>query len=346
MALNQELREQDRLKDYLTPKLKDYIFDELSASYLQKAGVQEIMTGVPVPFHREDLASRSASTLMLASNMAFVIGCDPSFQYRDNYLAYIEKTFGKDFAKPLVSQGADYAKNEDYLSACILFRAAILVDQSFPDAVFCYGRACHDAYSSAEDREEDFVGRFKAEALKCFEQYTMMAPEDDMGYYYLGYAYLNLGLYMKTKLTFDSFLRLSEHGELRAEVAKLQEKLEEPLKIEEGTNCVLSGRFESGIEILSRYEEDERFNTWWPLWYYLGTAYRGLGDGDQAIRCFLRVLQYSPSNTEAMEQLEELYLAAGEQAKSEKYHAKIGVVRRNQEEDRELRRRERGQTLS
>ena len=188
MALNQELREQDRLKDYLTPKLKDYIFDELSASYLQKAGVQEIMTGIPVPFHREDLASRSASTLMLASNMAFVIGCDPSFQYRDNYLAYIEKTFGKDFAKPLVSQGADYAKKEDYLSACILFRAAILVDPSFPDAVFCYGRACHDAYSSAEDREEEFVGRFKAEALKCFEQYTMMAPEDDMGYYYLGYA--------------------------------------------------------------------------------------------------------------------------------------------------------------
>lgn len=54
------------------------------------------------------------------------------------------------------------------------------------------------------------------------------------------------------------------------------------MKIEEGYNHVLAGRFAEGIGILSSYEEDERFNTWWPLWYYLGFAYSELGDRETA----------------------------------------------------------------
>ena len=97
------------------------------------------------------------------------------------------------------------------------------------------------------------------------------------------------------------------------------DKLAEPVKIEEGYNHVLSGRYEDGLNILQGYENDERFNTWWPLWYYLGAAYKALEDPAEAERCFKQVLNLSPSNVEAMEELLAIYETQGDQEKVEKF---------------------------
>ncbi len=40
-------------------------------------------------------------------------------------------------------------------------------------------------------QNEEYVGRFKAEALEWFEILTEVHPKFAQGYYYLGYAYLN-----------------------------------------------------------------------------------------------------------------------------------------------------------
>ena len=73
---------EDRIGEYLVPHLQDFIFDELSEGYLEKMGLKEIMTGVPIPLRKKEL--NKITTLTIALNMAFVIGCDPNFQYRDN----------------------------------------------------------------------------------------------------------------------------------------------------------------------------------------------------------------------------------------------------------------------
>ena len=88
----------------------------------------------------------------------------------------------------------------------------------------------------------------------------------------------------------ETFLKLSDNGELKAEVREWAEKLDEPVKIEEGYNLVLSGHFEGGIEVLSHYENDDRFNSWWPLWYYLGVAYKEIGEDEEAESHLLKTL--------------------------------------------------------
>ena len=70
---------EDRIGKYLTPFLNDYIFDELSDNYLQKSGLADILSGVPVPIRKNEI--ESISTLSIAKAMAFVIGCDPKFEY-------------------------------------------------------------------------------------------------------------------------------------------------------------------------------------------------------------------------------------------------------------------------
>ena len=53
------------------------------------------------------------------------------------------------------------------------------------------------------------MGRFKAESLEAFEIATIKNPQLAEAFYFLGYSYVNLGLYIKAKLTWDEFMKLS-----------------------------------------------------------------------------------------------------------------------------------------
>ena len=389
------LEEKDRIGQYLRPRLEEVVFDELSEAYLERSGLADILTGVPVPLKKNELGK--ISTLTIAKCMAFVIGCDPEFKYKENYLAYIKRMFEVRFANALIAEGVETAatkKSYDY--ACILFRAAMQIEPDNAGAYYCYGRACRDAYGlAAENLEsseevEELVGRFKAEALEAFEVATLKDPKLADAYYFLGYAYLNMGLYIKAKLTWEEYMRLTEAApdssleaaemaagslstnsdteifaekdetlenssknpptnnpaagnsayaenlkEVREEIAERLAALEKPVEIEKGYNLVISGRYEEGIQALSPFKEGE-FASWWPLWFYMGTAYGELGETDEAIACFTEVLKYAPSNIESMEELVKLYEKTGNAEKAEKYTKKIGIVKDNMEKDRIL----------
>lgn len=357
------LEEKDRIGQYLTPHLDEIVFDELSDAYLAKAGVADILTDVPVPLRKSELGG--ISTLTIAKAMAFVIGCDPEFKYKENYVSYIRRSFGEKFAAALVAEGVEAAdEKNDYDYACIMFRGAMQIDPENAGAYYCYGRACKDAYETAaadlgvsEDAEE-FVGRFKAEALEAFEVATIKDPKLAEAFYFLGYAYVNMGLYVKSKLTWEEYMRLTEEAasidetdekmrdegfaarikelrELRKEIALRLESLEKPVEIEKGYNLVISGRYEEGIELLSEYKEGE-FASWWPLWFYLGTAHAELGENEEAVSCFTEVLKYAPSNIESMEELVKLYEKLGDEEKAKKYASKAEIVKDNMEKDRQL----------
>lgn len=325
------LQEKDRISQYLTPHLSEMIFDELSDGYLERAGIKDIMTGVPVPIRKTEL--ESISTLSIARNMAFVIGCDPTFQYKENYIAYILRAFDKRFAEGLIADGVEGAARNDFEYACIQFRAAMQIDPDNANAYYCYGRACKDAYEAGE--EEEFVGRFKAESLEAFEIATLKNPQLAEAFYFLGYGYVNLGLYIKAKLTWEDFMKLSADEELKKEIVQRLEQLEQPVEIEKGYNMVLAGKYEEGIEALSVYTEGQ-YADWWPLWYYLGAAYAALERDDEAVASFLQVLRFSPSNAEAMEELVKLYEKLGDEEKAAKYRTKLEIVSENAKKDREV----------
>ena len=323
----------DKVGEYLVHHLDNMLFDELSDEYLKKAEMTEILKGVPVPFKAEQITGGATSTLMIASNMAYVIGCDRKFKYRDNYLAFIAKCFPHDFEKPLLNEGVKAAQDDDPETACIYFRAALQIAPSSQDALFLYARACKDAYEHGEG--EDYVGTFKAESLHMLERLTINHPDFDQGYYFLGYGYLNLGLYTKAKLTFDEFMRLSKEGELRAEVAEVLDKLVEPCKIEGGINDIMAGRYDRGVMVLEPYTKDDRFKTYWPMWYYLGIAYKEGGNLPEAERHFIECLRYSPSNTDVMNELVDIYEETGDDVKAKKYRDKITLIQHNIELDEE-----------
>ena len=336
----------DRIAEYLVPFMDEYVFDELSDNYLERAGVMDILKGIPVPINKSELGD--LSNVRIAHSMAMVIGCDVDFPHKDNYIQYIKRTFTDEFVKPLINEGIEFAVKDEYLRACVCFRAAILIWPENVDALYCYGRACRDAYETGEG--EEYVGRFKAESLEAFEKLTLLAPDFEMGYYYLGFGYLNLGLYIKAKLTFEEFLKLTEkpleetagipqeviderNGAID-EVRTWVSKLEEPVKIELGYNHVLAGRYKEGLETLTPYTESESYKDWWPLYYYLAIAHKEEGEPEKAEENLLKALKLSPGDIQIMGLLVDIYEELGNEEKAEKYRSKIKVVERNIEEEK------------
>ena len=174
-----------------------------------------------------------------------------------------------------------------------------------------------------------------------------MHPDYYMGYYFLGYAYLNLGLYTKAKLTWEDFMDLSddesladldaedqtndqkeERLELRKEIQERLYQLDEPVVIEKGVNQILSGDFQGGTETLSRYTEG-RYKNWWPMWYYLGIAAASMGQAEEAAAHYKKALVLSPSNVDVMKELVQLYEATGDEVNADKYRKKIQIVGMN-----------------
>ncbi|MDD5922252.1 MAG: tetratricopeptide repeat protein [Eubacteriales bacterium] len=342
----------ERITKYLTPKLDRFLFGELPEAFLQETGTESFMAGVPFPVEKTHLTDDSLSAVSIARNMAFVLGADPDFRYGEQYLRFIRTLFTEDFKRPLIKEAAESAKKEDFETACIFCRATLLFDPENRDALLLYGQALHDAYEAKAEEEnpslsdEEYIGNFKAESMEVFERITVLYPEEPAPYYYLGYAYLNLGLYNKSRLTFLEFTRLSKSEDEKKEAQDLIRQLKDPCILEEGVNRILSGHPETGIDILSEYENHPEYGKWWPLWYYLGIAHRDIGNTEEAVKDFLAALRTSPSNIDVMNELISLYESLGNSEKAEKYRKKIGVVKKNQEMDREQRRKESGMTVS
>ena len=342
-----ETGKKDRISKYLIPLNKDMLFGELSEDFIRAMGAQGILDGIPVPVSEGGNGQIAVRSIVL--DMAKVIGGDPDFIYADRYLAYIKAAAGEQAEPMLVSEAASLADSGRFEEACMLLRTALAIDPRSRVALYLYGRACKACYEAASESEipggpgsaEEYIGAFKAESMDIFEVLTMMHPDFAMGYYFLGYAYLNLGLYLKAKLTWDDFIRYSSRAseneagmdsdqleELRREISGMLLDLEQPVMIEKGCNQIMGGDFAGGRDTLSQFKEG-RYENWWPLWYYLAVAEASLGNAEEAIRDYRKVLTLTPSNTDVMEELAAVYEATGDMANAAKYRTKIEVVRRN-----------------
>lgn len=326
------------------------MFAELSPEYLSRTGALEMLSGVAVPVGIEGSDAKGEIDLKsIVLNMGRVIGGDPCFVYAEKYAEFIKHATGDNAAPLLVSEGAHSADMGDFEDACMLLRGALRIEPKSREAMYLYARVCKEIYENeAADGigDEEKTGLFKAESSETFELLTMIHPDFAMGYYFLGYAYLNMGLYLKAKLTWQDFLKHSAGSELetyemddqllaslRDEISERVEELEEPVEIELGCNKIMGGDFAGGRDTLARFKEG-RYSEWWPLWFYLGIAESALANPDAAIEAFKRVLRLSPSNTDAMEELANLYEATGDAENAAKYRNKIGIVGRNLEAEK------------
>ena len=333
-------KREDKLSGWLDGEVKTFLFDSFSDDYCTRTGM-EFLRGVDIPIKPGDLAAFHGEGGLpvtdLADNMALVIGANTQFKYRDAYISYLALYFNEKLVDVLAQKGAEELKAGHYRKSCIYFRAALLLDSQSRESMFGYACCCREWYLSMEgEDEQELIAILKKEASEYFEHVTRVYPDYAPAYYFLGYAYINGGQYKKAELAWKKFLDLSEKqegAEERDEIKEIRERiasLADPVKIEEGVNLLTAGHLEDGLRILERYVGTD-YDSWWPLHYYLASAYRELGFFEESIEGFRRVLALQPSHEESCECLAELYMAEGDADNAEKYRKKAEIIRRNRE---------------
>ena len=340
-----------RLNKYFEPALKRFVFDELSTSALSRMNMVELLGNVPVPLQAEDMKKiaegEGVTSARLAVNMAYVMGCAPDFKYVPDYVTFMKKVFRGGMYDGILKAGEAEADAGALESACVYFRAALVLRPGELSAMYGYAMICRELYLEAgkvedenpryaamdDDTRSEYIGLFKAEALELLEQMTIDYPKFPDPFYYLGYAYLNLGLYIKADLTFRDFLELSTDFEKKEDARSRREQLEEPVIIEQGINAVTSGRYEEGLAILRDHADSERAKKWWPIHYYLGVAYIRCGDLEAGAKSLKHALTLNPSHIDSMEELVAVYRELGDDVNREKYEKKLEIVRGYAAED-------------
>ena len=322
-------RRPDRVGKYLIHHMKEFTFDEFSKAYMKRTGLEDVFQGVPVPLREEDReAFKTDAGLkgnILAENMARVLGIDPMFKYREAYAAFIENFFVQKAVDNMTRKAKDLGESGNLEEACIYFRAGLVLKFNDLSAMYGYSRSLRELYTIS--RKEEYIGNLKAEAFDYLEMTTEFYPRFDMGWYHLGYMYLNLGLYVKAKLTWKEYLKYGRSMKDRREILKRIDQLKDPVRIEEGYNAVLSERWKKGISILEPYTES-KYQDWWPLWYYLGVAYARTGKPDNAEKAFKKALKGSPRHIESLEELVALYAKNGDKVGVKKYKDKLSIVKK------------------
>ena len=350
-------KREDKLSGWLDGEVRTFLFDSFSDDYCTRTGM-EFLRGVEIPIKPKDLAAFHGEGGLpvtdLADNMALVMGANTQWKFRDAYIAYLALYFNERLVDVLVQKAATELREGHYRKSCIYFRAALLLDDQSRDAMFGYACCCREWYLSMEgEDQQELIAILKGEASEYFEHVTRVYPDYPAAYYFLGYVYINAGQYKKAQLAWKKFLELSEadkaaeQGEVAEpvvatdnasepsgeadEIAEIRERLaslEDPVKIEEGINDLVAGRLEDGLRILERYVGTE-YDNWWPLHYYLASAYRELGFFEEAMEGFHRVLKLQPSHAESCDCLADLYAAEGDAENEEKYRKKAEIIRGN-----------------
>lgn len=328
-----QLRE-DRIGRYFRKYLNKFVFVEFSEDFIRESKAGHLMKGVPIPLRRKEVkefaGGRGIDFLVLAENMAWVMGCDPHFKHTKDYCAILKKLYNYKLYEGMMKEGRDAAEKGEMDNACIHFRAALCMKHDYMHAMYSYARACRVMYEHSKN--EEYVGRFKAEAVDWFEILTETHPRFAMGYYYLGYSYLNMGLYGKAQLAWQSYLKFGRNGKDRREIDKRLKQIAHPVAIEDGCLKIGAGRYEEGLEILEPYLQSQ-YKDWWPLHYYLGRGYVQAGQIADAVAEFKKVLMANGSHLETMKELLLIYEEEDDRANIKKYTEKIRMIEDAQAEE-------------
>jgi len=317
----------DRIGKYFKKYLNKFVFVEFSDEYLERSKVKDIMKGIPVPLRKRDVKEFAGGMGLkpthIAENMAWIMGCDPKFKYNQAYIDYMSKLFNYKIYEGMMKEGRDAAEDEDYDNACIHFRASLCMRPDYLHGMYSYARVCREMYMKSSN--EEYTGRFKAEALDYFELVTETHPRFAQGYYYLGYAYLNIGLYAKAQAAWKWFLKFTRNSKDRKEITKRLGQIQDPVRIEEGYNEILAQRYENGVDILEKYL-DSQYKDWWPLHYYLGVGYARMGQLGEAVARFRHTLSLNGSHLDTMKELAQIYKDEGDKENAAKYTKKIQII--------------------
>ncbi len=270
---------------------------------------EELVKGI------KDRTAEEALTLSsLANGMIYIIGIDSKFRYNEEYKKFLY-AFDERIEDYIGYMGVKKANEKELTDALIYFKSLITLNKNNINGLYNYALVCQDiAKIHEKNKEEEKMNDFLLEALDKLE--TIVDIESDFGlaYYQLGYHYYNQKQYVKTMITWEQALKCELDENSIMEIKNELKKIEGKVDYEEGYNLVLQGNAEEGLGKLLPLKDE--YPDWWNLLFFIGLAYRQLGDINESINYFQKILILNPTQVDTIVEIGLCYAMTGNLEKS------------------------------
>lgn len=278
--------------------------------------------GIDVPILNEDIIKNIKerdieNNLTLASivnGMIYIIGIDSNFKYIEEYKKFLY-LFDENIENYIGYKGIKSADEKEFTDALIYFKTLITLNPNNLNGLYNYSLVCQDiAKVYNKNKQEKETNDFLLEALEKLETIIEVHPEFALAYYQLGYHYNSQKQYIKAKLTWEEALRLEIDDEREIEIKNELKQLDYKVDYEMGYNLVLQGKTEEGLEKLLPLQEE--YSDWWNLLFFIGLAYRQLGDIHESIKYFEKILILVPDQVDSIVEIGLCYAVLNDLDKS------------------------------
>ncbi|MGD9570061.1 MAG: tetratricopeptide repeat protein [Sedimentibacter sp.] len=287
--------------EFYEKKRDDISFISLKegASISFKDKTYKTVTELPVPVRVQKLLEdikkqdeRDGITLNnIIDGIIYIIGTDINFEYNKEYEILLQKL---EFdIKPYIIYCINKFEENETEDSVVYGKALLNIEED--------EKSCFVYASALEKMGLKHSQYFLEEANKYYEKSLDYDDKFALAYYKLGYYYKRSQQYVKAELIWnkhqvidDDVLRIDE---IRNELIQLKPYVD----FENGYNLVLKDKPEEGLDLLLPLVK--KFSSWWNLLFFIGLAYRMLGQYDIAETYFENVLKLEHEQKDALNEL-------------------------------------------
>lgn len=262
---------------------------------------------IPVPVRAdklvEDIKSQSEDGGISINNIIdgiiYVQGTDTQFEYLPEY-HHMLKEIKFDLEPYIIYciNKFDEGQSDDG----VIYAKALVNMHENEKSCFIYASALEKLSTDNKRNKNETEGElFLEEALTYFEKSLDYDDKFPLAYYKLGYYYRLKEQYIKAEVYWN------RHQELDKDIVRIEEirnelnSLKPYVDYENGYNLVLKERPDEALDFLLPLVNE--FSGWWNLLFFIGLAYRTLGEYEIAERYFENVLKLEEYQKEALNEL-------------------------------------------
>jgi len=313
-------------EEYFLKKRNDISFISLkkgaAVSFKGKKYITKIELPVPVRIEKllEDINRQDEIDGITLNNIIdgiiYILGTDNNFKYIQDYKEMFE-ALNFEFLPYIIYIINNGIKTED----SVIYGRALINNEENEKTCFIYASCLEKMGMELHEKGNDQSRYFLEEANLYFEKCLDYNDKFSLAYYKLGYYYKRKQQYVKAQLIWQRHQELDDDDlrieEIRNELLQLKPYVD----YENGYNLVLKERPEEGLDLLLPLVKD--FGGWWNLLFFIGLAYRALGEYTIAETYFENVLKIDNLQKDALNELGLCKICRGKYVEAAELFSKL-----------------------
>lgn len=270
----------------------------------------------PLPVVTEDLVEEiqkgtfeeEIDMIYVIEGMVFILGADKGFKHSQEYIDFLRR-YSDNVEEHVLYKGLKKYEAGNIIDAGIYFRGLLELNQDNHKARFNYALVIEEIARKKVEEDKD-IDDIILKAINELE-YIIERDEDfSLAYYKLGYYYMYFQQYIKSKLTWEKFLKMDADDSIKEEIREQISIIENEANYETGFTYFSYNEFGKALDSFLKLFPNQKDN--WNVNYMVALCYKGLEIYDTAIEYLEYALDLNDEEPDLYNELGVIYFLQGD----------------------------------